>query len=208
LRTYEEELSESFDHLLAEADQYFLETGKLRSTLADLARRLDEAGISYAILGAIALARYGYQRMTVDIDLLLSPEGLSRFQEQYVGRGYVAAFNGATKSFRATDTGVRIDVITSGEYPGDGRPKPVVFPEPAEVAIEVDGVRVVRLPKLIEFKLASGISAPHRLRDLADVQDAIRILRLPEDLADRLDTSVRSAYLDLWRRAQVPDPRA
>ena len=81
MHAYEEQLSKSFDHLLAEADDYFLETGKLHSTLAELTRRLDEAGIPYAVLDAIALARYGYQRMTVDIDLLLSPNGLARFQE-------------------------------------------------------------------------------------------------------------------------------
>jgi hypothetical protein len=207
VQTYEEQLGESFAHLLKEADLYFMEAGKLHSTLSDLARRLEEAGIDYAVLGAIALARYGYRRMTVDIDLLLSPEGLARFRERYLGRGYVPAFNGATKSFRATDTGVRIDVLTSGEYPGDGKPKPVVFPEPAEVSVEMDGAKVVKLDKLVELKLASGISAPHRLRDLADVQDAIRVLALPEGFADRLDPSVRAAYLDLWRRAQTPDPR-
>ena len=203
MQAYEEQLSKSFDHLLAEADDYFLETGKLHSTLAELTRRLDEAGIPYAVLDAIAWARYGYQRMTVDIDLLLSPNGLARFQEEWVGRGYVLTYSGATKSFRATGTGVRVDILTSGEYPGDGKPKPVVYPEPAEVAVEMDGVQVVKFEKLIEFKLASGISAPHRLRDLADVQDTISALKLPEDFADRLDPSVRTVYLDMWRRAQA-----
>jgi Uncharacterised nucleotidyltransferase len=207
VRTFEEQLGESFAHLLKEADLYFEETGKLHSTLEDLARRLEEAGIPYAVLGAIAMARYGYRRMTVDIDLLLSPEGLARFRERYEGRGYVPAFSGATKSFRAADTGVRIDVLTSGEYPGDRKPKPVAFPEPSQVSVDVDGISVVKLDKLIELKLASGISAPHRLRDLADVQDAIRVLCLPEDFADRLDPSVRSAYRDLWSRAQTPDLR-
>jgi hypothetical protein len=207
VQAYEEHLSQSFDHLLKEADLYFLETGKLHSTLEDLARRFEEAGISYAVLGAIALARYGYQRMTVDIDVLLTPEGLAHFQKHCVDRGYVPALNGATKSFRATDTGVRIDVVTSGEYPGDGKPKPVMFPDPAQISVDLDGVRVVKLEKLIELKLASGTSAPHRLRDLADVQDAIRTLDLPEGFANYLDPSVRSAYRDLWSRAQTSDLR-
>jgi hypothetical protein len=207
VQAYEEQLGESFARLLKEVDLYFEETGKLHSTLEDLARRLEEAGIPYAVLGAIAMARYGYRRMTVDIDLLLSPEGLARFRECYECPGYVPAFSGATKSFRAADTGVRIDVLTSGEYPGDGKPKPVAFPEPSQVSVDVDGISVVKLDKLIELKLASGISAPHRLRDLADVQDAIRILRLPENFEDRLDPSVRSAYRDLWSRAQTPDLR-
>src|SRR5262249_41896123 len=185
---------------------YFMETGKLHQTLNDLTRRLEKSGIDYAVLGAIALGRHGYRRMTVDIDLLLTPEGLVRFKELHLGRGYAPAFPGAQKSFRATDAGVRVDVITTGEYPGDGQPKPVVFPNPAEVSVEKAGVRVVTLEKLVELKLASGMTAPHRLRDLADIQDAIRALHLPQDFADRLDPSIRSTYLDLWRHAQTPDP--
>lgn len=58
------------------------------------------------------------------------------------------------------------------------------------------------LEKLIELKLASGMSAPYRLRDLADVQDLIIRLRLPLTLADRLAPSVQGAYRDLWEKAQ------
>jgi hypothetical protein len=206
VRTYEEELGRSFDILLREVDAYFMETGKLRSTLTELARHLDEAGIAYAVLGAIALASHGFRRMTVDIDLLLTPEGLSQFQERYVGRSYLPA--GAKKSFRAASTAVRLDVLTSGEYPGDGLPKPVVFPHPSEVSADMDGIRVVTIEKLIEFKLASGMTAAHRLRDLADVQDTIRVLHLPRELAERLDPSVQSGYLDLWNKAQIHDPRS
>jgi len=34
------------------------------------------------------------------------------------------------------------------------------------------------------------------------------VLQLPQSLAERLDPSVQSAYLDLWHRAQTPDPRS
>jgi hypothetical protein len=208
VRTYEEHLDESFDILLQEVDAYFMETGKLHSTLADLTRRLEKDSIPYAVLGAIALGRHGYRRMTVDIDLLLTPEGLAQFREHNLGRGYVPAFPGAGKSFRDAENGVRVDVITTGEYPGDGLPKPVVYPNPEEVSVEIGGVRVVTLEKLIEFKLASGMSAPHRRRDLADVQDAIRALKLPQALVERLDPSVRPLYLQIWDEAQTPDPHA
>lgn len=36
-----------------------------------------------------------------------------------------------------------------------------------------DGVQTITLEKLIELKLASGMSASDRLRDLADVQELI-----------------------------------
>jgi len=51
--------------------------------------------------------------------------------------------------------------------------------------------------KLIELKLASGVTASHRLRDLADVQDLIARLKLPLSIADQLDPFVRETYLDL-----------
>ena len=61
------------------------------------------------------------------------------------------------------------------------------------------------LPKLIELKLASGISAPHRLRDLADVLELVRCARLGRELAEALDPSVREKYFELWQAAQVSD---
>ena len=170
-----------------------------------LTQRLDAEGIPYALLEGLALAEHGCPRLTEDIDLLLTPSGLERFRQQLVGREYRPAFSGAEKTFRDTETGVRIEILTSGEYPGDGLPKPVAFPDPTTpgMTIEIEGVRVVTLEKLIELKLASGMSAPHRLRDLADVQDLIARLSLPLALADRLDASVQGAYRDLWEKAHA-----
>jgi hypothetical protein len=85
-----------------------------------------------------------------------------------------------------------------GEFPGDGKPKPISFPNPADASIEIDGIRIVTLEKLIELKLASGITAPHRLRDLADVLELIRIRKLKADFGERLDPYVRAKYLELW----------
>ena len=57
----------------------------------------------------------------------------------------------------------------------------------------------------IELKLASGLSAPHRLKDLADVLELIRHLSLPRDLAGSLDASVRPKFEELWQAAQTAD---
>jgi hypothetical protein len=59
------------------------------------------------------------------------------------------------------------------------------------------------LAKLVELKLASGLSAEHRrLRDLADVQDLIIALKLPRDLGEQIDPSVRSEFYRMWDAAQ------
>lgn len=201
---YEQVLRKGGDPMLREASAQFEGSGRLHSTLRRLAQRLDQENIPYGLLGGLALAEHGYPRLTEDIDLLMTPAGLERFRERFVGRGYRPAFPDAKKTFRDTETGVRIEIVTTGEYPGDGLPKPVAFPDPAapETTILAEGIRVVTLVTLIELKLASGASAPHRLRDLADVQDLIIRLELPLSFAGCLDSSVQAAYRDLWQRAQ------
>jgi len=97
-------------------------------------------------------------------------------------------------------------VLLAGDFPGDGRPKPVAFPDPATAAVEGERFRILSMPTLIELKLASGMTAPHRLKDLADVLELIRAARLPAELADRLDPYVRDKYAELWRAAQTEDP--
>lgn len=181
-RAYEQRLRAGGDWAVQETSDYPMQQGSLYQTLHDLVRRLEEAHIPYALIGGVSLAQHGYVRATEDLNILVTPEGLAKFRERWEGRGYVPAFPGARKAFRATETGVRVEFVTAGEYPGDGRPKPVCFPDPEVAAIEVEGVRVIGLEKLLELKLASGASAPHRRRDLADVQDLIRVLGLPEKL--------------------------
>ena len=182
--------------------RFFRGEGLMNQTLRQLARDLDARAIDYVVIGAIALNQHGYQRFTTDIDILLTPEGLERFRAELVGRGYRPAFEGAKKKFRATLENVPLEIITSGEYPGDGKPKAIRFPEPSSVAVEIDGIKTLNLEKLVEFKLASGLSGAGRLRDLADVQDLIRILDLCAAFADKIDASVRAAYRDLWDGVQ------
>ena len=191
------ERDRSISEIYAEGLRYFMGEGTLNKTLERLSKDLDERGIDYMVIGAIALLAHGYPRFTEDIDLVMTAEGLEKFHEELVGLGYAPAFPGARKRLRSTVDGVSIEVMTTGEYPGDGKPKPVSMPAPAEASTEIDGVRFVTLEKLIELKLASGISAPHRLKDLADVQELIKIRKLDADFAAKLDPYVRPKYLEL-----------
>lgn len=177
----------------------------VQKTLEKLVRTLDALRIPYAIIGAMALNEFGYRRVTVDVDLLLTSDGLTALRENTLGRGYVEKFPGS-RGLRDPEYGVDIDVVLAGTYPGDGRPKPVVFPDPAEHAQRGSRVALLPLPLLIELKLASGMTAPHRLKDLADVLEVIRTLRLAEDFAAELNPYVREKFHELWRAAQIRDP--
>jgi hypothetical protein len=188
---------------VAHATRFFMGEADVQRALEALARILDEERIPYAIAGAMALNEYGYRRVTVDVDVLLTAEGLARLKQRALGRGYVEKFPGS-RGLRDTENNVSIDVLVAGEYPGDGKPKPVSFPDPAVVAIRGERAAFLPLAKLVELKLASGQSAPHRLRDLADVLELIRAAGLPAELAEELDPSVRDRYRELWTAAQVP----
>jgi hypothetical protein len=177
--------------------RFFMGEGILNETLRRVAKDLENHAIDYTVIGAVALNQYGYRRFTEDIDLILTKEGLEIFRQKLVGLGYRPAFEGATKKFRTTGENVTVEIITAGEFPGDGKPKPVRFPHPNENQVEIDGIKTVRLEKLIELKLASGMTAPDRLKDLADVQEVIKIKNLTADFAEKLNPFVREKFLEL-----------
>src|SRR5262245_23189081 len=121
----------------------------VQRALEKLARTLEVEGIPYAIVGAMALNEFGYRRVTDDVDVLLSPEGLARFKAAHLGRGYLEKFPGS-RGLRDTEHNVDIDVVLSGAFPGDGKPKPVAFPDPASVAEKRGRVALLPLPRLLE----------------------------------------------------------
>ncbi len=202
---YEERLRQDRIWARKQIDSFFMRSGPVYQALEDLTRKLEDAGIPYALVGALALGEHGLHRATSDVDILVTKQGLAAFRERYEGLGYVPAFPGASKRFRSTETNVSIEFITMGEYPGDGKPKPIAFPDPATASELIGGIRVIQLEKFIELKLASGLTGEDRLKDLADIQELIRHAKLPASLAEGLDESVRQEYLKRWRVAQTPD---
>jgi hypothetical protein len=186
-----------------EADQQMQGGGLVWQTLRQLAGELDRLGIPYAVVGGIALQHFGVQRSTQDVDLLIgSPADLVAIQGRLVGRGYLR--KPGTRHLRDEVTRVRIEFLIAGEYPGDGQPKPVQFPNPAGVCERsADNLCFVNLPTLIELKLAAALSAPQRIKDRADVLELIHLLKLPATFADRLNPYVRDAFREL---AALPPP--
>ncbi len=185
------------DAAIREIGRFFMKQDPVHQTLRTITSRLDSLGIDYAVAGGMALVAHGYDRTTVDIDVLLTAQGHQRLREVLEGLGYLPPFKNS-KNLRDTQTGVTIEFLITGQYPGDGKPKPVAFPDPAKAAVEIDGIRYVSLPALIELKLASGMTAPGRLKDLADVQELIRALKLPRQTVERLNAYVQPKFLELW----------
>ena len=77
--------------------------------IASLLRELD---VEFAVAGALALAAHGHVRATVDVDVLVSREGLEKFKGRWLGRGYAERFPGSRGS-KDTENNVPIDCLLS-----------------------------------------------------------------------------------------------
>jgi Nucleotidyl transferase AbiEii toxin, Type IV TA system len=193
---YEVKLDRDFPWALREGSMHFEENSAVQNTLKRIAKRLDELKVPYAIAGGMALYYHGYRRFTEDVDIVVDRDGLNRIHAHLDGLGYLPPFHGS-KNLRDTDTGVRIEFLITGDYPGDGKPKPVVFPNPESAATEVNGMKFLPLETLVDMKLASGMTNPRRGKDLIDVQELIDQLKLDESFADKLNPYVRPKFLEI-----------
>jgi len=185
--------------------EFFMGTDPVHATLLGITKKLEQLGIDYAVVGALALGAHGHVRATVDVDILVRREGYNKLRERLDGLGDVPPLPGS-KNLRDTETSVRIEFLITGEFPGDGKTKPVSFPDPAAGSVVIDGVHYVRLEHLIDLKLASGMTNPNRLKDLADVQELIKATHPPRNLAERLNPFVRDKFLEFWDGIQSQPP--
>ena len=198
---YEVRLSGNLEWALSEGSRHFSERNSVHETLRRLAARLTELQVPYAIAGGMALFAHGLRRFTEGVDLVVTRQGLDQIHAHLEGRGYVPLFSGSN-SLRDAESGVRIEFLVAGQFPGDGKPKPVAFPDPAHVAIELGGVRYVDLTTLVELKLASGMTNVGRIKDLADVQEIVKTIPLLDGFADGLHPYVRDKFNELKAAAE------
>src|SRR4051794_16030617 len=120
--TYERRLDSDFRWALREGSAHFEGRSSVQIALEKIAARLNELGVPYAVVGGMALFRHGLRRFTEDVDILVTREGLETIHSHLEGSGYRPPFE-KSKNLRDTELGVRIEFLTAGDYPGDGKPK-------------------------------------------------------------------------------------
>lgn len=184
--------------------RYFVGEADAQKAVRKLVGILEAEGLPYAIIGALALNEYGHRRVTVDVDLVMREEDLQTFKARWLGKGYEERVAGTGK-LRDTEHDVNIDVLSTGRFPGDDKPKPIAFPDPATTAIRGAPFALLPVERWLELKLASGMVAPHRRKDLTDVQELVRSARLPRELAQRLHPWVRDKFLEIWQEVAEGD---
>ena len=109
-----------------------------------LTKALNELGVDYAIAGAMAMFLHGFRRFTEDVDVLVTREGLAK-NSRGLGRPRLCeAVCGKQESSRCANR--RENRFSyRGQYPGDGKPGPIAFPDTQRSASkDADGIRVYR----------------------------------------------------------------
>src|SRR5436190_22816910 len=129
--SYKERLDQDLEWALSEGSLYFEGRGKVHAALRRITQRLNELGIPYAVVGGLALFNHGFRRFTEDVDILVTRDGLKQLHAKLDGLGYVRPFS-QSKNLRDTDAGVKIEFLVTGQFPGDGKPKPIAFPDPSD----------------------------------------------------------------------------
>src|SRR5205823_6093284 len=121
-QTYDQWLRRHDVDTVAAMCRVYIEDDPVHYTLRKIASKLEDPGIAYAIAGGMALGAHHLVRATVNVDILVSAEGLNIIHANLEGLGFVPPFGGRRK-LKDTDTGVRIGFLIQGRFPGDHKPK-------------------------------------------------------------------------------------
>jgi hypothetical protein len=203
---FERALDLDWNLAMSEGSRFLEGRGIVHETLDRLTKRLDELGINYALAGGMALYSHGFRRVTDDIDLIVTRDDLKLVHQKLDGLGYLRPF-AVSKNLRDVQSKVKIEFLITGDFPGDGKPKPISFPDPHEAGELKSGIRVLRLPRLIELKIASALTGVGRTKDIGDVEELIKLLDVPRDLSEQLHEYVRPKYLEIWDSLHVEGRR-
>ena len=182
-----------------EIDKFFEGRDAVHKTMRRVVKRLEKAGISYALMGGMAVNAHRYRRVTNDVDILLTSEGLAEFRRRFVPMNY-EQLSQRTRRFVDKATDVTLDVLVTGLFPGSGKPGPIAFPDPKAVSQVINDIHFIDLRSLVQLKLAA-----RRYRDFGDVVELIRFNDLDESFAKRLHVSVRKDYIECLEEKRRED---
>lgn len=161
---------------------------------------LAKKDLPHAILGGVAVCLHGYQRNTVDVDLLVRPTDSNAIRQTLASAGW--QWDADNKQF-VSEADVILQFLHAGDKVGSG--SDLRFPDPADSSsvVELEGLPVLTLVRLIETKLASGMGDARRMhKDFADVVELIAAHNLNRSFARKLHESLRPTFHELVGRAR------
>jgi hypothetical protein len=188
-----------FVERLREISMFFDGTDRVHQAMRTVASAFEKNQIAYAIIGGMAVNAHRYVRTTGDVDFLVRTDALPAIRN-LAAQGVFNAVEGRPRRFIEPATGIHFDVLITGMFPGNGRPGPIAFPDPSDVAQVINDLSFINLEALIELKLAA-----RRHKDFADVVDLIRFNELDESFRFQLHTSVHKDFVECLEEKRRED---
>lgn len=190
---------------MIDAQQVYTMLGNknLWQTATECHQILEEPGIPHLVCGGVAVCLHGYQRNTVDLDVIIRPDDAPVVRQRLEQAGLT--WDAGHNEFR-TDSGIAVQFLLSGDRAGSGQE--VRLPDPSDKTNRemIDGLPVLRLSRLIAIKLACGTGNMRRThKDFADVVELIAIHKLDGSFARYLHKSVRKTFRELVKNARAAD---
>lgn len=177
-----------------------LENESLWQAAARCHEVLAAENIPHAVVDGVAVCLHGYQRNTVDVDLLVRKADSPSVRQSLEREGF--AWDSRENQF-TSPSGVAIQFLHAEDRAGPD--SEVRLPDPADerAVTEIEGLPVLRLSRLIESKIACGQGDLRRTyKDFADVIELIVRNRLDSSFARYLHKSLRATYRQLVRRSR------
>ncbi len=202
--TYEDRLNADLDWAFSEGSRHFENRSQVHVSMRRIARNLRAMEIPYAVIGPMALFAHGYRRFTEVVDVLLSRDGLKSLPRRRSECEFEPARRWS-KHLRDKENGVLIAMHVVGDYLREQNTQLPMHADPSTGSVEIDGIRYLELPQLVELLLAFGMSRAKGIH-LSDVQEAIRHLALPLDLMNEFHPAVKDKYGELWNSMRSSPP--
>lgn len=172
-----QKIEERLKPVLDMLDRYI----ELRRVLPRLLKVLeDDLKLQPVLIGGLALAYFGYERVTTDIDILLSVEDYEKLKEKGEEFGIVHK-SGNTFTFEGKD----VDIV-EGEADGDD----FLFTR----ELREKGHK----PTLVGFIFLKMLAG--RRRDLADIEELIKVNELTPEQKVRLRELLNDELYEVWLR--------
>jgi len=180
---------------------------KIYKELPNIVKTLKEHDIEFVIIGGISARSLKLRRETEDLDLLISIDDKKKFFK-LVDKGYHSfkrKIPGSNIGYKwIGEDKVDIDVLFSKTPYNQGK---IMYDDPGRLLVYMDNYPYLKLESFIKYKLMTGLEA-NRHKDFGDVQEIIRIWKLPRKFIDNVKTEeiYKQKYRELWDvRPQNPE---
>jgi hypothetical protein len=166
--------------------------GRYGRVVKALDHLLEVVGCEAVVGGGWAVWRHGFHgRLTQDIDIAIAADRVDEFLRAAGVGGFdvLPQPPGRWPKLLHRETSIKVDLLPEGQRPGTpAHPAPTTLPHPSAMGALGHVLRYMKLPALIELKLAAG-----RARDESDI---IELIRANPDRLDEVRQHLAAVHAD------------